>query len=132
LHRERIRANARVYSRANRARKRLNEFRRLYGLSPDVYQRLFSEQNGRCAVCRTKQIQEVDHDHRTGLWRGLVCRSCNHRLGYLDDTAWLASALAYLFGSYSVVSSEQTGRLDFGGPAGPDQHATLNGGSRNG
>lgn len=39
-------------------------------------------QAGRCAVCETTRLELVtDHDHGTGLVRGLLCRSCNTREG---------------------------------------------------
>lgn len=38
-------------------------------------------QNGRCAVCARGGELVDDHDHATGLIRGLLCRSCNTREG---------------------------------------------------
>lgn len=56
--------------------------------------------NGRCAVC--KQIPTgrgfcVDHDHRTGRTRGLLCTSCNTALGNVKDSPrTLAAMIVYL------------------------------------
>ena len=46
-------------------------------------------QGGLCAICRrasgkTRRLS-VDHDHKTGLVRGLVCRPCNDFLGWIMD-----------------------------------------------
>ncbi|MDX2815741.1 endonuclease domain-containing protein [Streptomyces sp. PA03-5A] len=42
-----------------------------------VWWRLFGDQDGRCATC-PGPAEVVDHDHRTGLVRGLLCYDCNH------------------------------------------------------
>jgi len=67
------------------------------------------EQGGRCAICmvheddlehatfRNKLV--VDHNHRTGEVRGLLCSRCNIALGHLDDSpVKLRNALNYLLG----------------------------------
>jgi hypothetical protein len=53
-----------------------------YGLGPGEYERLFEAQEGACAICRGKRRYRlsVDHDHKTNLVRGLLCRMCNERL----------------------------------------------------
>lgn len=60
-----------------------------YGITADDYERLYQLQGGRCAICRmatgrTRRLS-VDHDHRTGEVRGLLCRPCNNILGYYRD-----------------------------------------------
>jgi hypothetical protein len=62
---------------------------------------MLAAQDGVCAICRrppkTKRL-EVDHDHKSGLVRGLLCWRCNHRvLGQAgDDAELLRSAAQYL------------------------------------
>lgn len=63
------------------------------------YERLFASQGGACAICRKSQPGplDVDHDHATGVVRGLLCRSCNLMLGKaFDDTTTLRRAADYL------------------------------------
>ena len=70
-----------------------------YGMSAKEYTGLFEKQKGRCAICRniTKYRLCVDHDHETGLVRGLLCKPCNSSLGGFKDNAdLLQKALAYL------------------------------------
>lgn len=83
-----------------------------YGLSQEDYQRLWDAQDGRCAICRRRPIARrlaVDHEHSTGLVRGLCCSgtdfSCNYNvLGAIEagegggvKTAW--RLLCYLIKS---------------------------------
>ncbi|MER7208480.1 endonuclease VII domain-containing protein [Streptosporangium sp. NPDC000239] len=53
-----------------------------YGLGEGEYDALFLAQNGQCAICggTRRQRLSVDHDHRDGAVRGLLCRMCNGRL----------------------------------------------------
>jgi Recombination endonuclease VII len=44
---------------------------------------LHERQSGRCAVCGATGRLVADHDHNTGLLRGLLCPSCNNREGGL-------------------------------------------------
>jgi hypothetical protein len=71
-----------------------------YGLLKGEYEALFKAQDGRCAICRQTRSQRlsVDHDHKTGLVRGLCCRLCNGRLltAARDKPEVLRSAAEYL------------------------------------
>lgn len=57
-----------------------------YGISNEQFSEMFKRQNGRCAICKKKSIKQlcVDHDHNTGIVRGLLCHKCNIGLGWLD------------------------------------------------
>ena len=64
---------------------------REYGLAPGEYGELYLHQKGVCAICTratgaTRNLS-VDHDHRSGRVRGLLCRPCNDLLGHLRDDA---------------------------------------------
>lgn len=56
-----------------------------YGLSVDGYSDLFELFQGRCAACREPAKLSVDHEHSSGLIRGLLCNGCNRALGFVDD-----------------------------------------------
>ena len=66
------------------------------------YDRMFNEQDGKCAICATSTpgttgVFAIDHDHKTGVVRGLLCRSCNVGIGNLgDDSERLLRAVEYL------------------------------------
>lgn len=73
----------------------------LYDLSPADYAKLLLKQGGRCAICRARPRSTrlaVDHDHRTGVVRGLLCKRCNHDLlgAAHDGVEILEAAIAYL------------------------------------
>jgi hypothetical protein len=70
-----------------------------YGINLDRYNELLLEQGGVCAVCHIDKAERlhVDHDHNTGVVRGLLCGSCNRAIGLMkDDTDILNSAIEYL------------------------------------
>jgi hypothetical protein len=79
-----------------------------FGLDTDAYLCLLGEQEGCCAVCGVRaQDYEwrgkkgarfcIDHDHKTGKIRGLLCHACNLGVGHLrDDPELLDLAAAYL------------------------------------
>lgn len=68
-----------------------------YGLTPDAYDALVKRAAGRCEVCGALEPLVIDHNHTTGVVRGLICDHCNVGIGRLGDTAEaLRRALAYL------------------------------------
>lgn len=83
--------------------------RRTYGVTEAEYQRVLEHQGGRCAICRRKPAPgknlHVDHDHRTGVIRGLLCLTCNHDLlGRRDkDPGLFERAAAYLVDPPAVL-----------------------------
>jgi len=77
-----------------------SDLKRNYGISLADYERMFKTQNGLCAICNkpdTKRRLSVDHDHKTGKNRELLCSLCNLTLGHLsDDPELFDRAAAYL------------------------------------
>ena len=76
-------------------------YRRTYGLSADEVDAILVAQDGVCAICgqapeRAASLH-LDHDHRTGRLRGILCLNCNQALGKLGpDPAVYSRAAAYL------------------------------------
>ena len=71
--------------------------RRRYGITAEHFDRMFAEQDGRCAICREAPAEHVDHDHETGRVRGLLCFNCNGALGqFRDRRDLMLAAIAYL------------------------------------
>lgn len=78
-----------------------------YGITPEQYMEMVEAQSGLCAICRRPEMDlypdggpkslAVDHNHETGVVRGLLCRACNVGIGNLgDDAALVAAAARYL------------------------------------
>lgn len=75
----------------------------LYGLTPEDYGEMLGEQKGGCSICGTKEpggarkVFAVDHCHKTGKIRGLLCAVCNLGLGkFKDSPELLYAAIQYL------------------------------------
>lgn len=61
-----------------------------YGLTKEQYEALYEAQGGFCYICRRargtgRRKLAVDHDHKTGYVRGLLCSPCNNILAHLRD-----------------------------------------------
>lgn len=67
---------------------------------PGKYEELYEKQNGKCGICGRdagRRHFAIDHNHQTGLIRGLLCYRCNVGLGnFKDSVDFLESAIAYL------------------------------------
>lgn len=65
-----------------------------YNVTPQWYEDTLAEQGGRCSICQTDNPDVngknkyfcVDHCHKTGKARGLLCSLCNSGIGFLGDS----------------------------------------------
>lgn len=88
----------------NPDKQHATEIKRDYGLDISDYNRIILEQRNKCAICNEAHNPKikrgrlyVDHDHKTGLIRGLLCGGCNSMLGYAKDSVeTLQKAIDYL------------------------------------
>ena len=94
-------ANKRHYKR-NPEKHRDYHLKVNYGITLEDYKRLSEKQNNRCAICRKEASEgtkalSVDHDHKTGKVRGLLCGNCNTGIGLLQESEkLLLKAILYL------------------------------------
>ena len=88
------------YRKKNREQGVFSRLKRVYGMSKENYFNLLSAQNNKCAICfsESKTVRlAVDHDHATGVVRGLLCNPCNRALGYFkEEITRFHSAINYL------------------------------------
>lgn len=84
----------------NQRRNRTLKFR--YGITIEDHREMMKRQDGRCALCRREPRSKlkplaVDHDHKTGKVRGLLCGLCNGFLGKVEaDPTILERITPYL------------------------------------
>lgn len=81
-----------------------------FGITINVYNKMKIDQNGLCKICNKKETAKhrignkvrikdlaVDHCHKTGKVRGLLCSICNRALGYAkEDVKILSKMIEYL------------------------------------
>ena len=75
--------------------------RKTYGITLTQYNEMFKEQNGGCWICHRppkKRALHVDHNHKTGKIRGLLCHNCNYGLSryFKENIENLKRASLYL------------------------------------
>ena len=108
----------RLYRENNREKDKLNQrknrLKREYNITVEFYEELLNKQEGKCAICRNTETARqysgkgkrgdisikklaIDHCHKTGQIRGLLCYNCNLGLGrFKDNTKSLEAAIQYL------------------------------------
>ena len=66
-------------------RQRELDLKKKYRLTVEDYDSMVRAQKGRCAICLEEGRLFVDHNHKTGKVRGLLCNNCNRGIGLLKD-----------------------------------------------
>jgi len=125
-HREQKRAESREYSktRTPEQRKRAWLLNR-YGITQEQYEAMHEAQGGLCAICRQPEASlhpktgkpktlSVDHCHKTGKVRGLLCHICNFCIGAAqEDINRLQAAIDYLKTSWRRYTMSESVHDDY-------------------
>ena len=93
--------NIKYYKTVNKKNRLLRE----YGISLNKYHNMLQQQDCRCAICnkRNKQLV-IDHNHKTGKIKGLLCNKCNSGIGFLQDSVHIINkARIYLQNDKTLV-----------------------------
>lgn len=81
-------------------RNQRSSFKRKYGITLAERDEMIASQMGLCAICLKAPAVHVDHCHKTGRVRGVLCFNCNSGIGLLrDDPAAAYRAADYLEGN---------------------------------
>jgi hypothetical protein len=126
------RENCKQWSKANKIHKKkyqknwrakrdkdYNFIRNLrgYGMTIDDYNNILLEQKGVCAICKkapkNNRRLHIDHDHQTGLIRGLLCFRCNFGLSYFaENVITIKYAYEYLQKEHKKFNIESHSNQD--------------------
>ena len=80
----------RLYSRRNKLKKQ-------YGISPEQYDEMIKSQEAKCLICEKNRKLVIDHNHKTGEVRGLLCNQCNAGIGYFyENPSIMKKAIKYV------------------------------------
>jgi Recombination endonuclease VII len=97
---ERLNAHRREYRRRPDRKRadRNGHLMRKFGITVEEYERMLEEQGGGCAICHAPPPDSgslhVDHDHKTGQVRALLCVKCNNAIGAFGEKYELFQAAA--------------------------------------
>lgn len=102
--------NKKIYSESLEQRDRVKgkTIKKTYNITIDEYNKMALEQDFKCQICKKESTEldkrynrirklVIDHDHRTGKIRGLLCGPCNRALGgFSEQMETILGAIAYL------------------------------------
>ena len=89
----RYRDRERAKSRRRAAKRRARD----YGVTVDLIDQLQAAQGNRCLICKRSDTKlVVDHCHKSGMVRALLCHGCNNILGSLEKAISRGMLLRYL------------------------------------
>lgn len=96
-------AKRRAKEEQNKEKLRRHYLMKKYGVTPEQVMNWLKEQSYKCAICDLPigpdldRDTQVEHCHKTGRIRGIVCLRCNLAIGWLqDDPARARRIIAYL------------------------------------
>lgn len=74
---------------------RSKHYRRAYGITVEEADRMKSQNGGKCQICnRVASKLNIDHCHKTGAVRGVLCSVCNTYIGMIGDDPTVAQRMA--------------------------------------
>lgn len=79
---------------------RWSRIKKIYGITKDRFNEMHQKQDGKCDICK-KNLKDksthIDHNHKSGKVRGLLCNKCNQAIGLMHESkSIIKNSLAYL------------------------------------
>lgn len=93
--------HSKIYYEKTKEKRRISKILKTYNLTLEEYYSLYKD-GAFCSICGISEYENnkklaIDHCHKTGIVRGLLCNNCNHGLGKFKDSIQLLSkAIDYL------------------------------------
>ena len=81
-----------LYKRSSSLRDKIffKSIKRNYGLSKQQYIAKLKTQNNKCSICQkdllVRKDTQVDHCHKSGKVRDIICNKCNSIVGFFEST----------------------------------------------
>ena len=102
-HREGTIEHQKQYNKTHREEIKQYGLKKRYNISIEEFNQMLVNQNHKCKICGVDELNagkkglSVDHDHKSGKVRGLLCSNCNTAVGLLKENInILKSAIKYL------------------------------------
>lgn len=83
-HPERVKAKNKAWRLANPDKLKNIKLKQLYGITLNQFNVMLKTQKSKCLICRRAVKLVVDHCHKTGRVRGLLCSKCNMVFGWFE------------------------------------------------
>lgn len=115
---EKRREYNRAWEASNKDKCKNTRLKKTFGITLDQYNSMLNNQNGVCAICKNpetalytdnKTIKNlaIDHCHKTGNIRGLLCSRCNTGIGHFKENLdYLNNAIDYLSTNRPLIAGK--------------------------
>lgn len=100
------RAKAKAWRAANKEKTHQYNSLKTYGLSSCEYRKMVARQNDVCAICLRPELRyrhlAIDHNHKTGRVRALLCHKCNTVLGMVNENHIILADMIHYLGVHNA------------------------------
>jgi len=85
-HKDNIKAKSATYYKDNKEKVLSKLIFKTYGITTECYKEMLEKQGNGCEICgkKGKKALAIDHNHKTGTVRGLLCNECNLSVGFFE------------------------------------------------
>lgn len=86
LHNESARLSHQKHKHKHKEKRESNRLLKTYGITLEQKRQMIVQQGGKCLIClgEIDESSHTDHCHVTGRVRGILCSSCNTKLGWYE------------------------------------------------
>lgn len=94
-HKDELSRNSKKWREANKDKIKNKYLKYQYGITKEDYDALLKHQNFSCKICGASPINfpVVEHNHKTGIVRGIVCQKCNITIASIENNKHLLKTI---------------------------------------